>query len=482
MDPLPVYYDAVVYAEYDDESSRWEESLIEPTLRELEPFVTELVDGRGPAKLVLDGTNQGSYNRVLRFRFASGGSDVALKFPMPGRTAPNLWQEKVANEAAWLQFLEEKTAVPVPHVYSSGILPTSLGLPYILMDWVSGVDLRSWLKDESQASMRPFILQQMASIYLELYHLPLKGIGSIAKDGASGEWAITRRPLTIDMHQFTIGIHEFPTRHWPTGPLENSSEYFDLVLSQHKIQLWSLRNLNSLDVKQGGEDEDGQPDQACDSKKIADMARRRFKARYGFEQLVRKFCNQDCDLAATRIFCPDLDPRNVLVDPETGIITGLVDFEFTNAMPAQFAQDPPPWLFSILPAQCLDMGFFPWFQLQYEPRLHEFLEAMKQAEKNIKTKAGQEPLSSLMRSSWETGSIWFNYAATNSDHVDSLYYEVLRKYHLGAAEPVLPLEEKIKMESYVEHAQAQASAYEDACTRRLAKTNSTSRPCTPRGS
>lgn len=284
MVPLPVHYDAIVYAEYDDEFSRWEKTLTESKLRALETFVTQLIGGRGPATLVPDGMSQGSYNRVLRFNFASGGSDVALKFPMPGRTAPELQHEKVANEAAWLQFLEEKTAVPVPHVYSSGILTTSLGLPYILMDWVSGVDLRGFLKDESHAKMRPFILQQMAYIYLQLYHLPLKGIGSITKNSTTGEWAITRRPLTIDMHQFAIGIHEFPTRHWPTGPLETSSEYFDLVLSQHRVQLWSLRNLNSLDGKRDGQ-EDGQPDQACDADKIADMARRRFKARYGFKQL-----------------------------------------------------------------------------------------------------------------------------------------------------------------------------------------------------
>lgn len=159
----------------------------------------------------------------------------------------------------------------------------------------------------------------------------------------------------------------------------------------------------------------------------------------------------------------------MLVDPETGIIAGLIDVEFTNAMPAQFAQDPPPWLFSILPAQCLDMGYFPWFRKQYSPKLDEFLEAMQQAEKEIETDPGQAPLSTLTRRSWETGSIWFNYAATHSDQVDSLYYEVLRKYHAGGVDPtvVLPLEEQEQMEAYVQHTKGQVAAYDDAWALRL---------------
>lgn len=51
-------------------------------------------------------------------------------------------------------------------------------------------------------------------------------------------------PLTIDMHQFALGIHDFNADHWPAGPLGSNRDYFDFVKSQHTTELWSLRNLN----------------------------------------------------------------------------------------------------------------------------------------------------------------------------------------------------------------------------------------------
>ncbi len=80
---------------------------------------------------------------------------------------------------------------------------------------------------------------------------------------------------------------------------------------------------------------------------------------------------------------------------------------------------------------------------------------------------GENHFSSLMRSSWETGSMWLNYAAIHPDQVDTLYYEVLKKYHPKGVEPVLPHEEQKDMDAYIEHATGQAAAYEDAWDVRL---------------
>jgi aminoglycoside phosphotransferase (APT) family kinase protein len=44
-----------------------------------------------------------------------------------------------------------------------------------------------------------------------------------------------------------------------------------------------------------------------------------------------------------RVFYDDLRPSNMLVNPKTIRITALLDFEFTNVMPAQFAYDLPWW-------------------------------------------------------------------------------------------------------------------------------------------
>lgn len=451
---LTVDYDGAFYAEGKDIFDVWNNSITEEHIRDLELFVTDHVNDRGAAKFVTGGMSDGSYNRVVRFSFDSNGSDVALKFPKPGHTAATLAQEKIANEAAWMQFLKEETSIPVPHVYSYGTRPDNnlwpLKLPYILMDWVPGDNLRDFLP--APVELRSSIYQQMASFYIELYRLPLKCIGSVAKDEATGEWGITKRPLTIDMHQFAIGIHDFPTDTWPTGPLKSSRDYFDFVSSQHTAQLWSLRNINAF---------------GDDFEKISELARCRYKARYGFKQLIDHFCATDDDLGPFRTFNPDLDPRNILVDPKTGKITGLVDFEFTNAMPAQFSHDPPLWLLKILPGKCLEEGYFTWFLKEYRLLLIQFLDAMKRAEQQVAHQPGETPLSIHMLNSWNANRVWFNYAATHADHIDAIYWEVLNKHHLEGTMPELPDELKVDMENYVQHTKHQLAKYEDAWTERI---------------
>lgn len=147
MVSLAVPWDALLYAENDDVHKNWRDSPTTARLRELEGFVTDRMGNRGRAELVSQ--HEGSYNIVFRFSFGSGGSDVALRSPKPGHAADILAREKTANEVSWMQFLQEKTRISVPHVYSYGtelhVLPPHR-LPYILMDWLPcDTNLRDFL-------------------------------------------------------------------------------------------------------------------------------------------------------------------------------------------------------------------------------------------------------------------------------------------------------------------------------------------------
>ncbi|KAH8662717.1 hypothetical protein BGZ61DRAFT_539441 [Ilyonectria robusta] len=77
----------------------------------------------------------------------------------------------------------------------------------------------------------------------------------------------------------------------------------------------------------------------CETK---EDARQRFIARRRLAQLIPKYCI-DCDLSF-RLFSDDIGPFNMLADPKTLQITAVLDFEFTNAMPAQYLHDVPSWL------------------------------------------------------------------------------------------------------------------------------------------
>lgn len=88
MSSLAVGYDTVWYTEGTDMYHHWNASFMRH-ISDLEQFVTTHVSGRGPARFFPDGIHDRSYNRVVRFSFSSG-SDVALKFPVPGKTDSGL--------------------------------------------------------------------------------------------------------------------------------------------------------------------------------------------------------------------------------------------------------------------------------------------------------------------------------------------------------------------------------------------------------
>ncbi|KND86124.1 Altered inheritance of mitochondria protein 9, mitochondrial [Tolypocladium ophioglossoides CBS 100239] len=450
---LAVLYDGLCYAEGDDKYRDWDNNFKEKYQRPLEQFVTNHVSGRGLARFV--GISDGSYNRVVRFTFDSGGSDVALKCPKPGHSAAALVAEKIANEASWIEFLGEITSIPVPHVYSYGTEPDHLSpleLPYILMDWVPGNNLRDFLATGPSDELRSTIYQQIAAFHLELYHLPCEGIGSVVKDSATTRWSI-RRPLTIDMHQLAIGVSNYPTDDWPTEMFISAADYFEFIAKQQSNQLWNLRNLNAP------------PEQEAKYHNPKEIARLRYEARYRFKQFfkVTRFWPQRDNFGPFRPFNPDLDTRNMTVDPQTGKIVGVFDLEFTNAMPTQFSCDPPLSLFKVLPGDALDTGYFAWFLQEYEPILEQFLDAMRYEEqKRRMDRVELTPLSTLMRDSWTTKRVWFNYGLTHSDHVDAIYWAVLHELYPDGVAPELPPEVKAEMEQYVQRTKSKLVEYDNA--------------------
>ncbi|KAF6817232.1 phosphotransferase enzyme family protein [Colletotrichum plurivorum] len=418
-DAFKVLYDSVFYNQGTDEYDAWRAATITPTtISKLEHF-------------------------------------VALRMPKPRHTPSSLVAEKTADDVAWMRYLKAKTTIPIPRIHCCSSDPacdlSPLGLPYILMDF----ELPSLGVDAAADAKRSAIFEQAAEIYLQLYRLRFEAIGSIAEDpGTPGGWRVTERPLTSDMLQFALGIPGCPTDHWPEAPLRRSDEYFDLAAAQHRVQLWNLRNLNLP------HDDEIKRDPA----EAAKLARFRFRAQVGFEQLIPVFHQEGDRNGPFRPFNPDLDPRNMFLDPDTLTITGVFDLEFTNLMPAQFARDPPPWLFGVLPATTLDKGFFPWFLLNYKRHLDVFLDAMRRAEARMGAGDEETPLSEMMLESFTSHHCWFDYAANSSDYADALYWSVLYKLHPegSGGPPKLTPQLEEEMERYVEHTHKQLAAFEEA--------------------
>ncbi|KAK0621572.1 hypothetical protein B0T17DRAFT_508909 [Bombardia bombarda] len=367
---------------------------------------------------------KGSFNISLDVKHGESDEHVLIRFPSPGNVYGPWRDEKVKNEVMVMNYLREHTSIPVPCVRSWGLTeesPQQLG-PFIIMDFMEGQDLSDLLQQPTESKEEPIILdpdidearldfvyEQVASFMLELSHLEFPRIGAISKDATSGQWAVAGRPLTYDMNEVvTLGC--YPADQFATMvSFDRASDYFEARARCFQTHLEVQRNI-------AGDDED--------------FAWSQFVARRCFAKLIPTHGTID-DVGAFPLFCDDLRPTNMLADPETMRITAVLDFEFTNAMPAQFANDLPWWLLLKQPAVWLSDGKMQEFLNLFVPRKEQFIRAMERVEAKSPLSAGQPTLSARMRESWDSGRFWFNLASRSSFDVDEIYWEALHKEGLG---------------------------------------------------
>ncbi|KFH44945.1 hypothetical protein ACRE_042850 [Hapsidospora chrysogenum ATCC 11550] len=401
---LKTVLDEIEEANGDDEATAWLNRAF-GVKEELGTFVATL-RGRGEVTEHV-GFLKGSFNFCFRYKFSDGGPDALIRFPKPGHIAASLRDEKLANEVQVMELLRGKTTIPIPKILGWGLSsedPFDLG-PFIVMEYVEGKNLCKVLevpRDEKDPpmlntdlddAMLDTIYRQVAGYLLQLSRLSFNRIGAISNDG--GEWSVSKRPLTINMNELASATG-YPMDRFPTSPFDRASDYFHSLSQQHLTHLRTQRNLSN----------------------DPDMARAQFIARHRFPQLIPEYCIQDS--GPFLLYCDDLRPANMLVDPETYKITAVLDFEFTNAMPAQFTYDPPWWLLLSGPDHWLEKDAVPEYREVYVHRLGQFLRAMEQAEEedSAASAAGEAQngevaaaprLSARMRESWESGRFFFDF-------------------------------------------------------------------------
>ena len=453
--PLKTYFDEIEETNGDDECKAWLTRVFDAKI-ELATFVTSRRGGGRATEYV--GFLKGSFNFSFRFKFSDGGPDAIIRFPKPGHTATALRDEKVANEVHVMEYLSQNTTIPIPRVHSWGFTgesPQQFG-PFIIMDYIEGIPLSTVLKQPAESDQEDILLdpnidnsilnkiyRQIANYLLQLSQLTFTRIGAISKDGDT--WSVTKRPLTYNMNELAT-VAGYPGDLFPTSTFDRTTDYLKSVAHEHLAHLWTQRNL------------------ADDS----EIAQARFIARHRFVQLIPKYCMDDA--GPFMPFCDDLRPSNMLIHPETLEITAVLDFEFTNAMPAQFTYDPPWWLLLSGPEVWLDRGSIEEFRDRYEPRMEQFLRALEQVEgiSVPRDKQLAEPrLSTRMRDSWRSGRFWFDYAARKSFELDAIYWAAL--HDGGAGIELLDDEARAEMEPFIEKKMEQLRAYKEECTARFSQ-------------
>lgn len=444
-------FDGIAEAKSEAEWISWKDNVID-SKEAIAEFVARCRKG-GDAERIVH-YYSGSFNVCIHIRFKDAGPDAIIRFAKAGLHA--FRDEKVEKEVQVMKFLSQHTKIPVPRLISWGLTaesPRQLG-PYIIMDYVEGLHLSDVLKKptlnkQEKEYLNPdiddmtldIVYRQIADFMLQLYEFDFTHIGSISEDSrGSNTWSVTGRPLTYNMNELAISTG-YPIDRFPKEPFASANEYFRSLVEQHLIHLRTQRNLTT------------DPEDAM----------RRYVARHLFAQLAaRKHVNNSSPF---KLFCDDLRPGNILVDEKTLKITAVLDLEYTNAMPAQFAHDPPWWLLLVGPDMWLERGHtMEEFMSLYEPRLKQFLRALQHVEEETNRRPrGAQRLSSLMRDSWESGDFWFNFAARKSLDVDAIFDTQLDRLHFGGCAGVDLLDDALRagMESFVEMKMKQKDAYDE---------------------
>ncbi|KAI9148108.1 kinase-like domain protein [Paramyrothecium foliicola] len=424
-------YDAIAKRDADDERMAFASRLLD-----VGEIVVAFVDSRlnWERKAEYNGLLGGSFNISMMVRKGDSDEKVIIRFPAPKKVYESWRDEKVRNEVMAMNYLREETTIPVPRVLDWGtteLSPENLG-PFIIMEYVEELIFLDPNIDEVKLDT---IYGQLAGYLLELSRLDFPRIGAISKDDPTGEWAVTGRPLTYDMNEVaTVGAcGEEPFAY--NEPFNRASEYLAFCAGYYLKHLETQRNI-------AGDDED--------------LASNQFTARHEFARIAAAQCEGN-DTGPFRIFCDDLRPSNMLIDPETLRMTAIFDFEFTNAMPAQYTYDVPWWLLLQPPAVWLRDDKMEEFCCLFKPRMEQFIRAMERAEAKQSLATEDTRLSTQMRKSRDSGRFWFNLASRCSFDVDDFYWQVLRRYHAG--EEILDQALQAERTAFVERKMLQVEQY-----------------------
>ncbi|GCB23217.1 hypothetical protein AAWM_06102 [Aspergillus awamori] len=367
---------------------------------------------------LLRSMHSGSFNFSLRLHWDDGDDDWLIRFPLPGKSM--FPEEKIRGEAILMEYIAGNTTIPVPRVIASGTAdenPTGLG-PYIIMTWAEGRKMSDVLRKsdptDKEETLNPDIDEetlkalygQMARVLLELWKLDFDCIGSLGSDQVTGKPQVTKRPLTLAMNELvrTCGLKDLT----PPRTYTSSTDYIVSLLELQSNHLRQQRNsiYDAMDCRE------------------------KYACRHLMKASALNFLSHEDNYGPFKLFCDDFCPGNVLVNDSLQI-TGIIDWEFCYAAPAQFAGSIPWWLLLERPHRIIYNSGVNAFFDEFLPKADLFLRCMEAKETEQGINPSEYNLSARMRQSIQDRSAWFNMACRMVPSVDMIYWDLLDEYCWG---------------------------------------------------
>ncbi|OJD11684.1 hypothetical protein AJ78_07583 [Emergomyces pasteurianus Ep9510] len=326
---------------------------------------------------------------------------VVVRFPILGRS--RFRTEKTRDEVSVMDFLSRQTRVPVPIVLGAGRWGCG---PYVVTTFIEGTLLSKQLRDPFiDLSVLEIAYRGMADIMLELSKPTFPSIGAL--ECKSGEWQVTKRPMTLNMNEL-VRVGNFPPAKFTRKIFPTAAEYFEELATQQLLHLQYQRN---------------------DAVEDEHDARKRYIARCLFRKIARDI---QWEPGPFHLWCDDFCPSNVLVSESDLTITGVIDWEFTYVAPTEFTCTAPWWLLFERP-EAWESNLND-FLARYTPRLQFFLKILRACE-DRQLRNGvltdSQRLSDRMERSLDCGRFWFCLATRRSFMFDDIYWTFLDEKHFG---------------------------------------------------
>ncbi|KAH7308945.1 hypothetical protein B0I35DRAFT_453545 [Stachybotrys elegans] len=383
---------------------------------------------RGQKATELHTPAKGEFNMFYRVDFDSGRG-ASIRFPLPSYF--DYLEEKLLAEVDTLRYIKANTDIKVPKIHHWGSRDNSPGQlgPFIVMDWMfHETNFTEFLNKPNVSPYQPVLnpaiedaqlrrcYEDMADVLLKLSRCEFSAIGSLVHRDGTALPTVGTRPMTVNL-AYLANIARVPHSCLPARheTFRSASRYYSALADMHLLQLSFQRN------------------QAIES---ADDCRKKYIARQLFRKLASegRLANTEFEYGPFKLWCDELGLMNAVLGPNKRV-TGIVDWEFSYAAPAEFSFSPPWWLI-LTPPEKWEQGLDDWVA-HYEPKLAMFLEELSKKEERLIDReelSEHDALSPRMRKSWETGQFWVDYAARRSWAFDGIYWRFLDEKFFGKNE------------------------------------------------
>jgi len=271
--------------------------------------------------------SEGAFNKLYLVAFSGGGDNLRSSEYIFRATSPVEPFYKTASEIATLSYIREHTSVPVPRVIAHGsTAENELGCEWILMERVPGIalvdvwsDIRLETKSRETKRIAGFVRQ------LRNIQRPFAAIGNLYfREDINASNAVVRVVPTEDEkyilgpvvtpYMFASGRKLRVARN--LGPYSNDGEYIAALVA---TELEDMKLLQSAEAHLYG---DFDEDLAKDGEDIIEVLNELQTISTSLFSSHRRHFT---------LYHHDLSLANILVDPATYEITGIVDWECVGA-------------------------------------------------------------------------------------------------------------------------------------------------------